>query len=125
MNTISFTATVVPGAGRGKTLNAPTLNLALDAAPRALSHGVYACFVTFDGSTEKLLGALHYGPRLVFGDSVSLEVHLIDRTIATSPASLNVDVVSRIRDVQHFDSPASLMSAIQQDVSSIRTLLLP
>ncbi|MBP9773510.1 MAG: riboflavin kinase [Candidatus Peribacteraceae bacterium] len=120
---IRFTSSPVAGAGRGKKLNVPTINLDLHTVPSSLQHGVYACLVSLDSGKTWLQSATHYGPRPVFQDSVSFEVHLLDTTVATAPKSIQVQVIARLRDVQNFPGPEELKAAIAQDISQTRAIL--
>ena len=116
---MTFTARVIPGAGRGGRLGVPTLNLNLDDVPKDLPHGIYACRV------GALLGALHYGPRPVFDDSVSCEVHLIDTVVAIPPTEVKVEIVQRLRDIKNFDSEEDLIWQMNEDIRSARRAILP
>lgn len=120
---IRFISSPIAGAGRGKKLNVPTINLDLQTVPIAMQHGVYACLVSLDGGKTWLQSATHYGPRPVFQDSVSFEVHLLDTTVALAPESIQVQVIARLRDVQNFPGPDELKAAIAQDISQTRAIL--
>jgi riboflavin kinase / FMN adenylyltransferase len=121
MEETRFTAGVVSGSGRGKNLGTPTLNLNLADVPSSLQEGIYACFATIDGMREQ--AAMHYGPRPVFKDTTSCEVHLLDRTLTSAPASVTVEIIERLRDVQDFPSPAALMDQIARDIERTRAIL--
>lgn len=118
---LSLRATVIQGAGRGKQMGVPTLNLTLSDVPAELQEGIYACFAVIDG--QKLQGALHYGPRPVFDDSVACEIHLLDITLDQSPAVINVEVVKYLREVRNFPSVDALTAQIQQDIQETRAAL--
>jgi riboflavin kinase / FMN adenylyltransferase len=121
MPPISFEARIISGAGRGKKLGAPTMNLNLDDVPGTLAQGIYACFASVDGRREQ--AALHYGPRPVFKDSVSCEVHLLDWAPMETPDRLTVHVVQYLREVQDFPSPEALMEQIKKDIEETRAIL--
>jgi len=114
-------AKVVSGAGRGRGLNVPTLNIDLNAVPSGLSHGIYACWINIGG--RKYMGAMHYGPRPVFKDSDSLEIHVIDSIIAQPPETADLTVVARLRDVRNFPGPEELKAAIKTDIEQVRAIL--
>lgn len=118
---IKILGTVITGSGRGRTLGTPTINIDPACAGQELQSGVYASFVTIEG--KRLMGALHYGLRPVFKDSLSLEVHVLDRVITAVPASVEIDVIGRIRDVQNFASKEELMDRIQEDITVVRGML--
>ncbi len=116
-------AKVVSGAGRGRTIGIPTLNVELGSAPKNLEHGVFACHITFDG--KKHAGAMHFGPRPVFKDTDSLEVHVLDATIAVRPERVNIAVIAKIRDITNFAGIDALKQAIAADISAVRAILSP
>lgn len=90
--------------------------------PSDVEHGIYACRVMFDESTYD--GALHYGPRPVFGDTtVSCEIHVLDHVIDTPPARLDLLIFEKIRDVRNFESPEAMTEEIDRDIRKIRAIL--
>ncbi len=116
-------AKVVSGAGRGRTIGIPTLNVELNSAPKNLEHGVFACRISFDGKNH--LGAMHFGPRPVFQDVDSLEVHVLDTNITTRPDRVNIAVIAKIRDITNFENVDALTQAIAADISAVRAILSP
>lgn len=120
-NSLSFTARVVPGSHRGKSLSVPTLNLDRARVPKELKEGIYACFAEFSG--KKYPGAMHIGPRPVFQDSHSCEVHIIDEAIAKAPKEVTVTVIAKLRDIENFKTPEALTEAMQQDIADARGIL--
>ncbi len=99
----------------------PTVNLHLEDVPSGLLEGIYACWVTMNGT--KIMGALHYGPRPVFHDSVSCEVHLLHTELRDAPEELTIEPVGRLRDVRDFRSPEELRAQIEHDVADTRAML--
>lgn len=118
---MSFLAQTESGRGRGRTMNVPTINLSLDDVHPALDEGVYACFATING--KKYKAAMHLGPRPVFKDSKTCEIHLIDDTIAEQPETLAVEVIAYLRPVMDFPSADALVDQIRHDVDETRTIL--
>lgn len=114
-------ARIVSGAGRGKNLGIPTINIDLSAVPPDLAHGIYACRITLAGRTYK--GAMHYGPRPVFKDSEACEVHIIDETVDEVPETADIEIVGFIRDVANFPSPEALVERIGKDIEEARGML--
>jgi FAD synthase len=112
----------VRGAGRGRSLRAPTLNLDLRDVPAELAEGIYACTASWGGGPAHF-GALHYGPRPVFKDTVACEVHVLDQVIDKAPERVTVQVVERLRAVKDFPSKEDLMKQIQEDVRQVRDIL--
>jgi riboflavin kinase/FMN adenylyltransferase len=122
METISsFTARVITGAGRGKQMGVPTLNLALTDVPADFDQGIYACYAIIQG--QKLRGAMHYGPRPVFQDDTACEIHLLDLSLARTPETVTVHVVEHLRDVADFPSPEALKRQIDEDIRRCKDIL--
>lgn len=118
---LRFSARTVRGAGRGRGLKVPTINMDLSDAPKSLEHGIYVCRVGLDGKSYD--GALHYGPRLVFNDSESLEVHVLDSHIDDVPERIDIVILARIRDVRDFPDAEALKAAIADDIRITRGIL--
>lgn len=116
-----FRARVISGSGRGRKLGVPTLNLDLSALPPDLQEGIYACFVNVYG--KKFGGALHFGPRPVFQDSRSCEVHLLDETLNDPPPEVTIEIVQYLREIRDFPSAAALKVQMQEDIDQTRAIL--
>lgn len=89
--------------------------------PDGFAHGIYVCRVSIDGKAYD--GALHFGPRPVFKDSESLEVHILDAEITDVPERIDVRILARIRDVRDFPSKEALLEAIADDIRITRGIL--
>ncbi|MDA1208408.1 MAG: riboflavin kinase [bacterium] len=120
-HTITFTASAISGAGRGKNMGVPTINVNLASVPEELTDGIYAAIVSIDDS--RYSAAMHYGPRPVFDDSRACEVHLLDVTLYDAPSNVTIEVVERIRDIEDFPSTAQLIAKIQDDIGRCRGIL--
>lgn len=120
MNT--FSASVIPGSGRGKTLGFPTLNLQVVTEEVEISDGVYACFVRAD-DFDAAPAVMHIGSRPTHDDTPSCEVHLIDTELPTTPSSISVEVVENIRSVRKFNSSEELSTQIHADIQQARAIL--
>ncbi len=116
-------ANIVHGRGRGKGLGVPTINIDLSVVPEDLAYGIYACRITLNEKTY--MGAMHYGSRPVFKDSVAFEVHIIDATVTEIPEIADIEIVGYIREIEDFPTPAELVKRIQQDIVEARGMLLP
>jgi riboflavin kinase / FMN adenylyltransferase len=112
---------IITGRGRGKNLGIPTINIDLAAAPPELVNGIYACWITLSG--KKYRGAMHYGPRPVFKDTDTFEVHIIDETVDSVPETADLEIVGYIRAVQDFETPEALVERIQKDIEEARGML--
>ncbi|MCS7234478.1 MAG: YbaK/EbsC family protein [Armatimonadota bacterium] len=116
-----FRAERVPGKGRGKQLGFPTVNLRIPDGLQ-IPHGIYACWVRIGAQTYP--AAMHFGPVPAFGEAdPSLEIHVLDRVLESTPEWVEVEVVRWIRPVQDFDSPEALRAQIQQDLVACREAL--
>lgn len=118
---IRFTAPVITGSGRGKSLGFPTINVDPNAVPESMKPGMFACRAAFDGETYDAV--LHYGVRPTFNDSLSCEVHIFDQDIAVAPKKMTIEVVEKLRDIQAFASAQELQKQIQRDIERSRGIL--
>jgi len=114
---------VVQGAGRGRTIGVPTLNLA-PPDPRKLlpPDGVYAVRVEVRG--KRYGGMMNQGPRPTFGETArALEAHLFDFSGEWYGETVRVEWVRRLRDVQAFPSREALVAQLERDRQSARASL--
>ena len=118
--------TVVRGAGRGRTIGIPTINLA-SPDPRKLlpPDGVYAVEVRILAPDSKILGGMmNQGPRPTFGEQArTLEIHLFDFDGELYGETVNVEWVRRLRDVQAFSSRDALVAQLERDRQAARATL--
>jgi len=129
----SIRETVVRGAGRGRTIGIPTINLAPPDSRKLLPpDGVYAVRVRIleSGSgiltpSSRLLGGMmNQGPRPTFGDQArTLEVHLFDFDGEVYGETVEVEWVRRLRDVQAFPSREALVAQLERDRQAARATL--
>jgi len=118
---LSFSARVVKGAGRGRTIGSPTLNLRLRDVPTTLPEGIFACRAQW--SRQDAPAALHFGPRPVFKADRACELHIIDRTIARPPRTVTVTVIARLRAVRNFRTVELLKRQIVKDIKQVKRIL--
>lgn len=117
---------VVRGAGRGRTIGVPTLNLEPPDDRKLLPpDGVYAVRVTLGaGSGEQYGGMMNQGPRPTFGENArTLEVHLFDFDGELYGETVDVEWVHRLRDVQAFSSREALVAQLERDRQAARATL--
>jgi riboflavin kinase/FMN adenylyltransferase len=121
--------TVVAGAGRGRGIGVPTINLA-PPDPRKLlpPDGVYAVWVEIEGKGKgeggRVGGMMNQGPRPTFGDATrTLEVHLFDFAGDLYGAAVTVAWVERLRDVRAFPSRDALVAQLERDRAAARASL--
>jgi len=121
--------TVVRGAGRGRTIGIPTINLASPDTRKLLPpDGVYAVFVTIGkretGNEKRYGGMMNQGPRPTFGEeSRTLEVHLFDFDGELYGEVVDVEWVRRLRAVQAFPSRDALVAQLERDRQAARAAL--
>lgn len=107
--------TVQPGAGRGRTIGVPTINL-VPPSPRKLlpPDGVYACTVAWSGGTHGAMANL--GGRPTFGETGrSLEAHLFGVQADLYGEGVTVEFRQRLRDVRRFASADELAAQLERD----------
>jgi riboflavin kinase/FMN adenylyltransferase len=114
---------VVPGAGRGRTIGVPTLNLAPPDVRKLLPpDGVYAVWVWWRGT--RYGGMMNQGPRPTFAEQGrTLEVHLFDFSAELYGETVRVEWVERLRDVQAFPSRDALVAQLERDRQAARASL--
>jgi riboflavin kinase/FMN adenylyltransferase len=113
--------TVEKGAGRGRGLGFPTLNLAL-AEGQNVRHGIYAMRVIHDGRSYGAAG--YVGPRPTFGeDRPVLEAYLLDFTGDLYGEEVEVEFLAYLRPDQTFSDGASLAAQMGKDTEAVRAVL--
>lgn len=106
---------IVSGAGRGKSVTVPTLNLEPQnelVPPR----GVYVTRTSMDtgGFVDSIT---NIGTRPTFDDgSTSIETFVLRDPVPTTVSTARVQFLRRLRDEQKFDSPELLRQQIGRDV---------
>ncbi len=120
--------TVVRGAGRGKTIGIPTINLEPPDPCKLLPpDGVYAVRVRIGGrgtGDGEFGGMMNQGPRPTFGEQArALEVHLFDFDGELYGETVDVAWVRRLRDVQAFPSREALVAQLERDRQAARATL--
>lgn len=126
----SLRGTVERGAGRGRTIGVPTINLT-SPDPRKLlpPDGVYAVRVRLPGKGEGEKeqahgGMMNQGARPTFGvHARGLEIHLFDYDGDLYDATVTVEWVDRLRDTQTFPSRQALVDQIERDAVAARSIL--
>lgn len=116
-----YPVTVIKGAGRGKHLGFPTLNLTIPDN-FTHSHGIYAGWVYF--GDQKLQGAFHFGPIPTFDSPTpSLEVFILNHSFTSTPKQVKIHLLKKLRPVKTFASKAKLIAQIKKDVALVKQLL--
>ena len=111
---------VTHGAHRGTKLGFPTANLeAIDTLIPLV--GVYAGRAW----VKKLAysAAIHIGPNPTFGDAtLKVEVHLLDYHDVLYGQPLEVEFLSRLREISSYDNEAALVAQLNQDIQRTRDI---
>lgn len=106
---------VVRGAGRGRTIGIPTINLGGVPANKLFPpDGVYAVWV--ETPEGRVGGMLNQGPRPTFGDSNrTVEAHLFDHEGDLYGAWVRIEWIERLRDTRKFESATQLIAQLAED----------
>ena len=115
--------TVERGAGRGRSIGIPTINLPVPDARKLLPpDGVYAVWVRW--GERRCGGMMNQGPRPTFGVAErGLEVHLFDFAEELYGETVLVEWVRRLRDVRAFASREALLEQLARDGTAARESL--
>lgn len=114
----SLTGEIRPGAGRGRTILFPTLNLApeQELLPNL---GVYATEAVVGGNLYS--SVTNVGTRPTFsGSGVTVESHLFEFSENMASGVMEVRFYARIRDERKFSGPDELRAQIARDIVAAR-----
>ncbi len=111
---------VTHGAGRGAKIGFPTANI--DAVDTLLpGDGVYGGLAYASGGCWP--AAINIGPNPTFGQDVrKVEAHLVGATMQLYGQVLEVDFLSRLRDIHPFASVDALRGQLALDVERARRI---
>ena len=119
-----FTALVVGGDQKGRTLGFPTANLRLHDEQQVPAHGIYAVWARIAGEATWRMGAMSVGVRPTFGGGLrTLEVFLLDFEGDLYGRDLTVEFAAWLRPEQAFPGPEALVQAMRADVDAARAHL--
>jgi riboflavin kinase/FMN adenylyltransferase len=112
---------VSEGAGRGKGLGFPTLNLPL-APGQEIGHGIYAMRVNHRGKRYQAAG--YVGARPTFGESEPvLEAYLLDFAGDLYGEEVEAEFIAFLRPDQTFASAGDLAGQMREDCDRAREIL--
>jgi riboflavin kinase / FMN adenylyltransferase len=119
----SVRGVVERGAGRGRAIGIPTLNLAAPDPRKLLPpDGVYAARVEWRGT--RYGGMMNQGSRHTFGIAArGLEIHLFDFTGDLYGETVTVEWLDRLREVRTFPSREALVTQLEHDAVAARAAL--
>ncbi len=111
---------VTHGMARGAKLGFPTANLdAIDTLVPAA--GVYAGRTWIEGRSH--WSAIHIGPNPTFGENVlKVESHILDFEGSLYGRAIEVDFISRLRDILDFGSREQLQQQLLKDIAETRRI---
>jgi riboflavin kinase / FMN adenylyltransferase len=112
---------VEQGAGRGKTLGFPTLNLPL-APGQDVGHGIYAMRVNHKGKRCHAAGYVGARPTFGAGEPV-LEAYLLDFAGDLYGQEVEVEFVAYLRPDQTFVNAEALAEKMREDCDRARAVL--
>jgi riboflavin kinase/FMN adenylyltransferase len=106
---------IVPGAGRGRSMVVPTLNLDAEneLIPKA---GVYVTRISLD-NTPAMNAVTNIGFRPTFNETrLTIETFVLKDRVPENAARAKLDFLYRLRDERKFESPEELRRQISVDV---------
>jgi riboflavin kinase/FMN adenylyltransferase len=109
------------GAGRGKELGFPTLNLEL-APGQDVRHGIYAMRVNHHGARHQAAGYVGVRPTFGAGEPV-LEAYLLDFAGDLYGQEVEAEFIEFLRPDQTFAAPAALAAQMSEDCDRARAVL--
>jgi riboflavin kinase/FMN adenylyltransferase len=112
--------TVVAGDQRGGTLGYPTANIAMDPQLLCPRHGIYAGEALEHRAAVSIGTNPHYG-----GTERRIEPYLLDFDGDLYGRRLVVELWTRLRDEQVFESEDALVAQIALDVEATRSAVRP
>lgn len=114
---------VVTGAGRGKGLGIPTANLQISARMALPKIGVYAGWLTIDGTPHAAVVNVGLNPTFEDRTDPVVEVHVLDYDADLYGKTVAIEFTHRLRDEMKFDGPDPLVEQIRADIAQARALL--
>ncbi len=113
----ALTGEVVSGTGTGRRFTFPTLNLAAEQELLP-ARGVYITRTRLDDETGSHRSVTNIGMRPTFnGSSLSIETHLLDTQLETTPKRMEVRFWKRLREEKKFSGPDELRAQIANDIA--------
>lgn len=110
-----ISGSVVKGKGMGKELGFPTANISVKEDYKLIpKYGSYVVQTTIDG--KKVFGMMNIGVNPTFNaDKESIEVHFFNFEKSIYNNFIQVELLTRLRDEQKFESVEALKVQLQKD----------
>ena len=123
-HTYSLLGTIVEGRKNGRTINYPTANLKIEEDYKLVpKNGVYIVSSVFENKT--VYGMMNIGKNpTVDGVSDSIEIHYFDFNEELYNKKVSVNLISRIRDEQKFESLQLLKNQLDLDKKYSKNYIL-
>ena len=123
-HTYSLLGTIVEGRKNGRTINYPTANLKIEEDYKLVpKNGVYIVSSVFENKT--VYGMMNIGKNpTVDGVSDSIEIHYFDFNEELYNKRVSVNLISRIRDEQKFESLQLLKNQLDLDKKYSKNYIL-
>ena len=120
----SLLGTIVEGRKNGRTINYPTANLKIEEDYKLVpKNGVYIVSSVFENKT--VYGMMNIGKNpTVDGVSDSIEIHYFDFNEELYNKKVSVNLISRIRDEQKFESLQLLKNQLDLDKKYSKNYIL-
>ncbi|MDD2284482.1 MAG: riboflavin biosynthesis protein RibF [Paludibacter sp.] len=119
----AFTGYVVTGFQVGKKIGFPTANLSPVEPDKLIPGiGVYAVKIDWKGFTYTGMMNIGRRPTLDNGDTVSLEVHIINFDADIYHQQLKVTFIKKVRDEKKFNSVGELIEQLKIDKEFVLNL---
>lgn len=114
---------VVPGERRGRALGFPTANLAPGPEGLIPADGVYAGWLTVDGTTYPAAISVGNNPTFEGVPARQVEAYVLDQDFDLYGKTVEVAFVEHLRGMVKFDSVDSLIDQLSADVQRTRDAL--
>lgn len=114
---------VVHGEQRGRTLGYPTANLSPDIEGFIPADGVYAAWLTADGTRYPAAVSIGNNPTFEGVPEKQVEAHAIDQKLDLYDHTVEVSFVKYIRGMRKFSGADALAEQMGRDESEIRGVL--
>ena len=119
-----FSGNVVYGNGIGKTINTATANIKVNEDDKIIpADGVYAVLCQLNNNFHKGIMNIGVKPSINTSNKKTIEVHLFDFDMDIYKKSLNIEVISKIRDETKFPSINDLKNQIAKDIIKAKQIL--
>lgn len=118
-----LTGKVIRGKGLGRELDFPTANLYIEEDYKLIpKNGVYV--VASEVANHKVFGMMNIGTNpTVNGSKQSIEIHFFNIAEDLYDQTLQVDLLTRLRDEHKFDGLEALKAQLQKDKIQAQTYI--